>query len=86
MYVLCTLIILIFFNMDLILFNLLIEVYRIYSQVIHGTVPIPLEGHQHEIECLHSSDNLVVSLCLGGKIYTWDSQSGEKYSEMDRSQ
>ena len=57
-----------------------------FPQVIHETVPIPLEeGHQHEIECLHSADNLVVSLCLGGKIYTWDSQTGEKYSEMDRS-
>lgn len=28
----------------------------------------------------------IVSLCLGGKIYSWDSHSGQKLSEMDRTQ
>ena len=39
-----------------------------HFQVIHESVPIPLEGHQHEIECLHSSDNLVNPINL---FYIW---------------
>jgi hypothetical protein len=56
-----------------------------YTQVVQESVPIQLDGHKHEVECLSCDGNIVVSLCLGGTISTWDSYTGEKVAEMDRS-
>ena len=45
---------------------------------------ISVEGHRHEIEYLVTDCNLVISMCLGGAINIWDSYSGDKIAEMDR--
>lgn len=55
-------------------------------QVVQESVPIPLDGHAHEIEGLVADGvgNLVVSLCLEGFINTWDSYTGENLATIDR--
>ena len=45
---------------------------------------IALEGHRHEIEYLVTDCTHVISMCLGGSINVWDSYSGDKIIEMDR--
>jgi hypothetical protein len=59
----------------------------IYTQIVQESVPIVVEGHRLEIESLVTNEigNLVVSMCLEGKINTWDSYSGDKFATIDRS-
>ncbi len=49
-------------------------------------MPILVEGHDNEIECLVTCErtNLLASLCLEGTIRTWDAYSGEKLATIDR--
>ena len=56
-----------------------------YTQIVQESVPIELKGHKHEVEALVSDGNLVVSLCLGGSLSTWDSYTGEIVTQIDRS-
>ena len=57
-----------------------------YTQVVQESVPIHLDGHNHEIESLITDGigNLVVSLCLDGRINTWDSYTGENLARIER--
>ena len=55
-----------------------------YTQIVQESVPIELKGHKHEVEALVSDGNLVVSLCLGGSLSTWDSYTGEIVTQIDR--
>ena len=57
----------------------------LYTQIVQESVPIELKGHKHEVESLVSDGNLVVSLCLGGSLSTWDSYTGEMITHIDRS-
>ena len=57
----------------------------LYTQIVQESVPIELKGHKHEVESLVSDGNLVVSLCLGGSLSTWDSYTGEMVTHIDRS-
>lgn len=47
-------------------------------------VPIVLEGHQQEIECVVTDGSSVVSSCLGGQLKVWDAATGEQLSYIDR--
>ena len=55
-----------------------------YSQIVRESVPIELDGHKHQIECLSCDGNIIVSICLGGSINVWDSYTGEQISETSR--
>ncbi len=52
------------------------------------SVPILMEGHDNEVECLVSceSGGLLASLCLQGAVRTWDAYTGELIATIDRQQ
>lgn len=47
-------------------------------------VPVVLEGHQQEIECVATDGFSIVSSCLGGQLKVWDSITGELLAHIDR--
>ena len=57
-----------------------------FFQVVQESVPINLDGHNHEIESIVTDGigNLVVSLCLDGRINIWDSYTGENLARIER--
>ncbi|CAG9814063.1 unnamed protein product [Phaedon cochleariae] len=54
------------------------------EQVLLEAVPVMLEGHQQEIECVTADGANIVSACLGGQLKVWDSNTGELISHIDR--
>ncbi|KAJ4442079.1 hypothetical protein ANN_11945 [Periplaneta americana] len=54
------------------------------TQVVMEAVPLLLEGHPQEVECLATDGSMVVSSCLGGELRVWDSLSGEALAVIDR--
>ncbi|XP_067004981.2 sterol regulatory element-binding protein cleavage-activating protein isoform X2 [Anabrus simplex] len=54
------------------------------AQVVMEAVPLIMEGHQQEVECLATDGSVVVSSCLGGQVRVWDSLSGELLAIIDR--
>ena len=50
-----------------------------YTQIVQEGVPVPLQGHGHEIEAILTDGHLVASHCLGGRICIWDSLTGGLY-------
>jgi hypothetical protein len=49
-------------------------------------VPLVLDGHPQEVECLATDGCVVVSSCLGGQLRVWDSVSGEALAVLNRRQ
>ncbi|PNF43351.1 hypothetical protein B7P43_G14464 [Cryptotermes secundus] len=47
-------------------------------------VPLVLDGHPQEVECLATDGCVVVSSCLGGQLRVWDSVSGEALAVVNR--
>lgn len=47
-------------------------------------VPLILPGHKHEIECVATDGEKIISSCLQGTIKIWDSQNGDLLNEIDR--
>lgn len=47
-------------------------------------VPIVLDGHAQEIECISTDGFSIASCCLGGQIKIWDSITGEMLANIDR--
>jgi WD40 repeat protein len=47
-------------------------------------VPLVLDGHPQEVECLATDGCMVVSSCLGGQLRVWDSISGELLAVLNR--
>lgn len=54
------------------------------DEVLLEAVPIVLEGHQQEIECIASDGVSLVSACLGGQLKIWDNTTGQLLSCIDR--
>ncbi|XP_011494739.1 PREDICTED: sterol regulatory element-binding protein cleavage-activating protein [Ceratosolen solmsi marchali] len=54
------------------------------TQLVLEAVPLVLEGHMQEIECITTDGNTVASSCLMGHIRVWDSLSGEQLAHIDR--
>ncbi|KDR22117.1 Sterol regulatory element-binding protein cleavage-activating protein [Zootermopsis nevadensis] len=54
------------------------------TQVVMEAVPLVLDGHPQEVECLATDGSMVVSSCLGGQLRVWDSISGEALAVVDR--
>jgi WD40 repeat protein len=49
-------------------------------------MPLVLEGHTQEVECIATDSNTIASTCLAGHIRIWDSISGEQLAHIDRRQ
>ncbi len=64
----------------------LVRLIAIFHQIVQESVPILMEGHDNEVECLVAceSGGLVASLCLQGTVRTWDSYTGEMLAIVDR--
>lgn len=56
------------------------------TQLVLEAVPLVLEGHTQEVECVATDGNTVASTCLAGHIRIWDSTSGEQLAHIDRRQ
>lgn len=56
------------------------------TQLVLEAVPLVLEGHTQEVECIATDGNTVASTCLAGHIRIWDSISGEQLAHIDRRQ
>lgn len=56
------------------------------TQLVLEAVPLVLDGHVQEVECIATDGNTVASSCLAGHIRVWDSISGEQLSFVDRRQ
>lgn len=56
----------------------------IFTQFVVEALPVVLEGHPQEVECLATDGTFVVSTCLAGEIRVWDSMSGECLNVIDR--
>lgn len=54
------------------------------TQLVLDAVPLVLEGHTQEVECIATDGNTVASTCLAGHIRVWDSISGEQMAHIDR--
>jgi len=55
-----------------------------YTQIVQEGAPIPLDGHDQEIESVRCDGHLVVSHCMGGRICVWDSLTGEALVKIRR--
>lgn len=56
------------------------------TQLVLEAVPLVLEGHTQEVECIATDGNTIASTCLAGHIRVWDSTSGEEMAHIDRRQ
>lgn len=56
------------------------------TQLVLEAVPLVLDGHVQEVECIATDGNTVASSCLAGHIRVWDTISGEQLSFVDRRQ
>nr|CAI5846666.1 unnamed protein product [Callosobruchus analis] len=54
------------------------------DRVLLEAVPVVLEGHAREVECIATDGRTVVSCCLGGQLKMWDTSTGELLSQIDR--
>ncbi|XP_015600062.1 sterol regulatory element-binding protein cleavage-activating protein isoform X2 [Cephus cinctus] len=54
------------------------------TQLVMEAVPLVLEGHTQEVECIATDGNTIASTCLAGHIRVWDSTSGEQLAHIDR--
>lgn len=52
--------------------------------VLLEVLPVVVEGHMQQIECIATDGFTVVSCCLGGHLKIWDSNTGEQLAYIDR--
>ena len=58
----------------------------IIFQVVFEALPLVLESHPQEVECLASDGSVIASSCLAGHLRVWDATSGEALASIDRKQ
>ena len=54
------------------------------TQLVLETLPLVLEGHTQEVECIATDGSTIASTCLAGHIRVWDSITGEVVAHIDR--
>lgn len=54
-------------------------------QVVFEALPLVLDGHRQEVECIGSDGNVIASVCLAGTLKVWNSCSGENITTVNRS-
>lgn len=52
--------------------------------VLLEVMPMPIKGHDQEVECMASDGFAVASSCLNGQLKVWDVATGELLAVMDR--
>ncbi|XP_063901523.1 sterol regulatory element-binding protein cleavage-activating protein isoform X2 [Zophobas morio] len=57
---------------------------NVEDQVLLEAMPVVLEGHQQEIECIATDGVNLVSSSLDGQLKVWDSSTGELLANVDR--
>lgn len=53
--------------------------------VLLEVLPVVLEGHSQEIECVATDGFSIASSCLSGHLKVWDVNTGEQLAFIDRS-
>ncbi|XP_054005526.1 sterol regulatory element-binding protein cleavage-activating protein [Hylaeus anthracinus] len=56
------------------------------TQLVLEALPLVLDGHTQEVECIATDSNTIASTCLAGHIRVWDATSGEQLAHIDRKQ
>ncbi|GLV41628.1 SREBP cleavage activating protein [Carabus blaptoides fortunei] len=54
------------------------------AQFVMEAVPVVLDGHCQEVECMVTDGSSIVSSCLGGQLKIWDATTGEQMANIDR--
>ncbi|KAK0079274.1 hypothetical protein PV325_001450 [Microctonus aethiopoides] len=54
------------------------------TQLVLEALPLVLDGHTQEIECLATDGNTIASTCLAGHIKVWDATTGSMLAHIDR--
>ncbi|XP_050301883.1 sterol regulatory element-binding protein cleavage-activating protein [Anthonomus grandis grandis] len=54
------------------------------DQVLLEAVPVVLDGHAHEVECIATDGVHLASVCLAGQLKIWDNSTGELLTVIDR--
>lgn len=57
---------------------------NVEEQVLLEAVPVVLDGHQQEIECIATDGVNLVSSSLDGQLKVWDGSTGELVANVDR--
>lgn len=57
---------------------------HVEEQVLLEAVPVVLDGHQQEVECIATDGTTLVSSSLDGQLKVWDSHTGELLINVDR--
>lgn len=52
--------------------------------LLFEAVPVILDGHQQEVECIATDGFSIVSSCLGGQLKVWDSTTGVVLAHINR--
>ena len=55
-----------------------------YTQVVFEAVPLVLDGHSQDVECVANDGNIISSVCLGGVLKVWNATSGDNIVTIDR--
>ncbi|CAG9769082.1 unnamed protein product [Ceutorhynchus assimilis] len=56
----------------------------IEDQYMLEAVPVVLDGHSQEVECIATDGVHLASVCLGGRLKIWDNSTGELMTVIDR--
>ncbi|KAL1513489.1 hypothetical protein ABEB36_002893 [Hypothenemus hampei] len=54
------------------------------EQVMLEAVPVVLDGHAQEVECIATDGAHLASICLGGLLKIWDNSTGDVVAILDR--
>ncbi|XP_063979282.1 sterol regulatory element-binding protein cleavage-activating protein [Diachasmimorpha longicaudata] len=54
------------------------------TELVLEALPIVLEGHSQEIECIATDGDTIASTCLAGHIKIWDITTGDMLTHIDR--
>jgi len=69
-----------FSNSFLILMNFISNSVK----VVFEAVPLVLDGHLEEVECMGNDGNVVASVCLSGVMKIWNATTGDNIVTVNR--
>jgi hypothetical protein len=52
--------------------------------VVFEALPLVLDGHLQDVECIGSDGNIIASVCLAGVLKVWHVTNGENVVTVDR--
>jgi hypothetical protein len=60
------------------------NIYVFVLQVVFEAVPLVLDGHGQEVECMGSDGNIIASVCLSGVLKIWNTTTGDNIVTVNR--